>query len=150
MSNALIKRISCKGTAHELLEKLGIEVSCDGTVCAVQSAFKMQKLISCLEESISLNSTFEQLMTTESIDYQHEAECAIALNSIVSQHANAELNKLSVPNEPVQSDNSNDLLVSLAKEKIKKNNKENINAIHGSSLATVTNIVEFKKRKSIH
>jgi hypothetical protein len=151
VNNSVRRNITTRNMAHQLVEELGLEVDECGLVSASKAAFLLQKLITCIDESNSLNQTFSKLLTTESLDYQNEAECAIALNKVVSEHIDITLKRNIIEDEPSTSENSNDLLMQIAQNKIHE--KDNINEINTSSMnsniTNVTLISEFKqKRKS--
>lgn len=147
LDNTLLKSISSKNCAHELLERLNLETDVNGNVKGIDAAFLLQKLITCIKESRSLNDTFEKLLTTESIDFQEEAECAIALNSVVGQHIDNLIDNKSDNKLTIQ--NSNELVMSIAKEKLNKNNINEVSPeINSEHIQNITCLSEFRKRKS--
>lgn len=146
LNNTFQQKLSNRNKALELLEKFNLELKFDGSVDGFQVAALLQKLILCIDESKILNDTFEKLLTTESLDFQDEAECAIALNKVISEHIETTLKRNVVPQTPAPSNNSNAFVLSLI-----GNPTDNINEITeeqaSTKIANVACINEFRAKK---
>lgn len=146
-NDAIKRKITTLDMTHQLVEGLGLDIDHNGMVSASKTAFLLQKLITCIDESNSLNKTFSKLLTTESFDYEHEAECAVALTKVVTEHVEVTLNRMVVETKSPATSNSNALILELAKKKLSQ--RDNISEINLSSkdsdISNVTSISDFKK-----